>query len=320
MAVDPFLQTGGVGEVVGVHLVESGSRVATVEATLTQQHIDQALHHRFTMWCPEVRDTPDHLFESAVDLARRQRLAWRGASICPPGDGRDPAINQVLEQCGMAPVPFCKPLDGPPFAKHSFVTSPDQYQALVDMIGKTQPKLKLLYRASVDGWRFADLLRCVGSASGLLFIIRARGPSDFACYIGCDLLCGDPKGTKEAKCPVWFSTLTYHELYRQPTRIDIRPHRRVVEVAGVDGWVANCAKVWIGGGDLMLGYTSHTASPCAPLPDLRRGRLRILADKTPGVRLHLGGSAFEFTDEWGNVLLTGSKEFTAVEMEVVHVT
>ncbi|CEL94359.1 unnamed protein product [Vitrella brassicaformis CCMP3155] len=121
-----------------------------------------------------------------------------------------------------------------------------EFKALRGLIGG-QVKLKSLYRTSLHGSTYDNLLRCVGDKTGLVFVVR-KGEYVFGAFISAGLeLPDDPTGSNRYDCDVWHFSLAGH--FPQPTKIDIS--RLAQYVAGREGSLYG-ASVRIGGG-LRLG-------------------------------------------------------------------
>ncbi|CEM13914.1 unnamed protein product [Vitrella brassicaformis CCMP3155] len=95
-------------------------------------------------------------------------------------------------------------------------------------------QLRLLYRASCDGSRYEDLLRCVGDAGPLLFVIR-KDDYVFGGYMGDGLkLPEDPRGFDTYSCDLWHFSLAGH--FDGPTKIKLlHTWEKRVTVAGPEG-------------------------------------------------------------------------------------
>ncbi|CEL98349.1 unnamed protein product [Vitrella brassicaformis CCMP3155] len=175
-----------------------------------------------------------------------------------------------------------------------------QSAALCRFVGPTTARrLKLIYRASRDGPSFDDLFRCVGDATGLVFVIR-RDKYVFSAFISAGIrLPDDPRGENGYECDVWYFSLAGH-FAKGPTKVWEGKWR--VCVAGREGTVDG-AKLWIGVW-LCLGYEGGAAG------DVRSCRQLILNWVVPdgyvGVR-----------NDYGYALFGGSEEFMADEVEVL---
>ncbi|CEM02728.1 unnamed protein product [Vitrella brassicaformis CCMP3155] len=80
-------------------------------------------------------------------------------------------------------------------------------------------QLRLLYRASCDGSRYEDLLRCVRDAGPLVFVIR-KDDYVFGGYMGDGLkLPEDPRGFDSYSSDLWHFSLAGH--FDGPTKIKL---------------------------------------------------------------------------------------------------
>ncbi|CEM03385.1 unnamed protein product [Vitrella brassicaformis CCMP3155] len=143
-------------------------------------------------------------------------------------------------------------------------------------------KLRLLYRASRDGTKYDDLLRCVGDEWDLVFVI-CKDEYVFGVFISDGLQePDDPTARRKYECDVWWFSLAGH--FAQPTKIDIHRGYQCVYVAGRDGSVGRGAKVEVGG-YLELGHGHSSGWPAA---DIRSCCQKIYSKWLP--RFCTGGS------------------------------
>ncbi|CEL94353.1 unnamed protein product [Vitrella brassicaformis CCMP3155] len=193
--------------------------------------------------------------------------------------------------------------------------SASEYQGLLDLMGSdngTELNITSLYRSSVNGTTYDDLLDSVGDAEPLVFVIR-KDKYVFGAFINCGLMLPDtPTGMHEYDCDLWWFSLTGH--FDTPTKIDIDREDEWVTVAGREGREGSArdrGSVRIGDW-LALGDDEHSDQPAA---DIRSCAQRIPSDYVPegytGKR-----------DAGGHARLGGSFKnyFMADEIEVLHVT
>ncbi|CEM36858.1 unnamed protein product [Vitrella brassicaformis CCMP3155] len=116
-----------------------------------------------------------------------------------------------------------------------------QSAALYRFLGPTTAgRLKLIYSASRDGPSYGDLLRCVGHARGLVFVIR-EDKYAFGTFISTGIrVPDDPRGKTKYECDVWHFSLAGH--FDKPTKIE--GGKGFVCVAGREGSV-NGPMLWI---------------------------------------------------------------------------
>ncbi|CEL95756.1 unnamed protein product [Vitrella brassicaformis CCMP3155] len=163
----------------------------------------------------------------------------------------------------------------------------------------TQGKARLLYSASRDCSSYAELIRCVGDATRLVFVIR-KGAFVFGAYTSGGLhLPDDPAAVNSYNCDVWHFSLAGH--FKTPTKIDM-PDRQLVRVAGREA-----GAMLLIGEQLFLGYGgSHRDSGA----DLRSCYQLIFSSLLPaGYQGARDGS--------GNAVFGGSGHFIADDLEVL---
>ncbi|CEL99668.1 unnamed protein product [Vitrella brassicaformis CCMP3155] len=196
-------------------------------------------------------------------------------------------------------IPTPPPPNGAP-------VSPSEYEALVSLLSSSSngtTRLTSLYRASVHGTTYGDLLDNVGDAKPLVFVVR-KDKYVFGAFINCGLEL--PEGPRDAEhgyeCDLWHFSLSGH--FPKPTKIDIDNEDQWVDVAARKGSVEGRAKLHIHE-SLYLNFGLPWA-----LTDIRRCAqyLRPLPEGYTGVR-----------DDSGNALLAGSSLFHADEIEILHV-
>ncbi|CEL99528.1 unnamed protein product [Vitrella brassicaformis CCMP3155] len=201
--------------------------------------------------------------------------------------------------------------------------NPFQCAAIRRFLGPTRPYgPELLYKASRDGRCFGDLLRCVGDARGLVFVIRKSQYIFGACMDGSIKAPDDPTAVNEYQCDVWQFSLAGH--FHIPTKMDTpRDDGHRVEVAGGEG-ALYCdsflpsrlrygrprpqAKLTIDG-RLWLGYRDEDSGPIDDMRSCRHFRSNDVPDGYLDVR----------DKTYGYAILGGSMEFMADELEVIHV-
>ncbi|CEM19536.1 unnamed protein product [Vitrella brassicaformis CCMP3155] len=185
--------------------------------------------------------------------------------------------------------------------------SASEYEALVGLLGgnDTTP-LTSLYRTSVHGTAYGDLLDNVGDAKPLVFVIK-KDQYVFGAFISAGIKePDDPTGSNFYDSDVWWFSLAGH--FPQPTKIEIPEYRQWVEVAGRKGNVEG-GNVYIGG-LLSLGDSGTVDGP--PAADIRSCYQWTDSEDVPE----------DYTGERdgdGDAVLGGSQEFIADEIEVLSV-
>ncbi|CEL94354.1 unnamed protein product [Vitrella brassicaformis CCMP3155] len=186
--------------------------------------------------------------------------------------------------------------------------SASEYQGLLDLMGSDNgTDLNSLYRSSVNGTTYGDLLDSVGDAEPLVFVFR-KDKYVFGAFINCGLkLPDDPTDSHKYWCDLWHFSLAGH--FAQPTKIEFDEDDQWVWVAGREGrvWGAN---VEIGGPlseSLRLGIDEDSDQPAA---DIRSCRQR---------KWHVPEGYVGVSSEPGSAVLGGSENFHADEIEVLRV-
>ncbi|CEM34029.1 unnamed protein product [Vitrella brassicaformis CCMP3155] len=142
--------------------------------------------------------------------------------------------------------------------------SASEYEGLLDLLGGNDTtQLTSLYRTSVHGTTYGDLLDRVGDAKPIVFVVR-NGPHDFGVYISKGLrLPDDPFDSREYESDVWWFSLA--DAFGGPIKIEIPREEQYVAVAGREGNADESANVLIGGA-LWLGWGNY---PRGPSSDIR---------------------------------------------------
>ncbi|CEM13930.1 unnamed protein product [Vitrella brassicaformis CCMP3155] len=108
-----------------------------------------------------------------------------------------------------------------------------EYYGLVGLMGDHGVKLQSIYRASVHGTTYGDMLRCVGDKRGLVFVVP-KGKFKYGAFISAGLeLPDDPTDWNAYDCDLWHFSLAGS--FPQPTKIDIDREKQYVYVAGREG-------------------------------------------------------------------------------------
>ncbi|CEM27079.1 unnamed protein product [Vitrella brassicaformis CCMP3155] len=179
-----------------------------------------------------------------------------------------------------------------------------EYEALVGLLGMGNDTTQLtsLYRTSVQGTNYSDLLDNVGDAKPLIFVIR-KDQYVFGVYISADIQEPDDLTTwRKYDSDVWWFSLAGH--FTTPTKIEIPEYRQWVEVAGREEDEVR-GNMYIGGG-IILGAGPTVNDP--PAADIRSCN-QSLFDMPEG---YMG------RDEEGYPVLGGSLKFMADEIEVLQ--
>jgi len=170
-----------------------------------------------------------------------------------------------------------------------------EYYGLVGLMGDHGVKLQSIYRASVHGTTYGDMLRCVGDKRGLVFVVP-KGKFKYGAFISAGLeLPDDPTDWNAYDCDLWHFSLAGS--FPQPTKIDIDREKQHVYVAGRQEVYGTKVRI---GGYMWLGHSSEELTA-----DMRSCR-----QNHPGPNV-LAGS--------GHACLGVSVEFMADDLEVLHV-
>ncbi|CEM27972.1 unnamed protein product [Vitrella brassicaformis CCMP3155] len=167
----------------------------------------------------------------------------------------------------------------------------------------TECSLSLVYRATRDGCRYADLLRCVDDAKGLVFVIRKDEYVFGACMADGIKLPETPTGKKKYETIVWHFSLPSPS--DKPAKM--MQCRQQVCVAGREGaGFGMRAKLRIGGcGGLWLGYGCYRSGPT---DDLRSCQQFIRSQHSQCISSFYAPEGYVGPrDDRGNALFGGSK-------------
>ncbi|CEM20256.1 unnamed protein product [Vitrella brassicaformis CCMP3155] len=191
-----------------------------------------------------------------------------------------------------------------------------EHEGLLDLMGNDNgTKLNSVYRTSVHGTTYDDLLDSVGDAEPLVFVIR-KDQYVFGAFINCGLeLPDDPTDYNGYDCDLWHFSLAGH--FPEPTKIEISRVSQRVRVAGREGTLLLDAKVMIGR-YLLLGVDEDSGRPAADIRSCYQFTWqRNLPAGYTGARDNDGGTGVRNSD--GDAFLGGSAYFHADEIEVLHV-
>ncbi|CEM34104.1 unnamed protein product [Vitrella brassicaformis CCMP3155] len=194
--------------------------------------------------------------------------------------------------------------------------SASEYDALLGLLVNDTTELISLYRTSVHGTEYGNLLDRVGNALPLVLVIK-KDEYVFGYYIGGGLLQPDDHtrkftdvnktGTLNYMCDVWRFSLAGH--FPTPTKMDLDSNETFVTVA-VRGADVCCENVNIGAA-LHLGWGGSGGSH-QPAADIRSCyHEAIVSDDLP--EGYIGER-----DEDGDALFGGSLEFMGDEIEVLR--
>mmetsp|Transcript_23854 Transcript_23854/g.58972 ORF Transcript_23854/g.58972 Transcript_23854/m.58972 type:complete len:236 (-) Transcript_23854:351-1058(-) len=118
-------------------------------------------------------------------------------------------------------------------------------------VGTPNKRLRLLYRSTHDGPSYGDLLRCVGSTKGLVFVVR-KNQYVFGAYISEGIKLPDaPMLYNRYECGGWQFCLAGN--FDTPTKVEV-PQAHVY-VAGSEGAGEICGNISIEGSQ---GYTKFS--------------------------------------------------------------
>ncbi|CEM21831.1 unnamed protein product [Vitrella brassicaformis CCMP3155] len=115
------------------------------------------------------------------DFAGRMRAAAPMTVVDPPYAPRrlKAPLMAAMERHGVAMEPMLRLHgDGPCLPSPSVIASPAQLMAILQTTGKQTTGIELLYKATVHGFAYTNMLDRVGDASCLLFLVRANGDMD----------------------------------------------------------------------------------------------------------------------------------------------
>ncbi|CEM34099.1 unnamed protein product [Vitrella brassicaformis CCMP3155] len=201
--------------------------------------------------------------------------------------------------------------------------SASESDALLGLLVNDTTDLTTLYRTSVHGTTYGDMLDNVGDAMPLVFVIRkdkylyvfdvrtSSARTSIAVWIlvlVAAFLPDDPTDWHWYDCDLWHFSLAGH--FGKPTKVDIIRAEQNVRVAGREGsvWGANV----VIGGRLYLGKDEGSDRPAADI--------RSCHQYTLGHYLPEGYTGEGEGDSNGDpAYLGGSDFFHADEMEVLHV-
>ncbi|CEM21850.1 unnamed protein product [Vitrella brassicaformis CCMP3155] len=125
----------------------------------------------------------------ASDFAGRMCAATPMSVVDPPYAPRrlKAPLMAAMERHGLAMEPMMRLHgDGPGIPSPSVIASAAQLVAVLRKTGKDITGIQLLYKASVHGFAYTDMLSRVGDASGLLFLTRMNA-FIHGCFINADL-------------------------------------------------------------------------------------------------------------------------------------
>ncbi|CEL98340.1 unnamed protein product [Vitrella brassicaformis CCMP3155] len=220
-------------------------------------------------------------------LTLLHKCATAAHSLTPP------EVAQVMQMCGLS---------------HATDTLPNMRSRLHGHLtssieGSKVTRLHEMFitKSTRDGPSYGDFLRCVGDASGLVFVV-IKDKYVFGAFISTSIqLPDDLAGDNRYECDVWHFSLAGH--FRQLTKIAAKG-RETVNVAGREGLTAAGAKLEIGG-CLDLG--------CVPAADDIRSCYQFIhsGDVPEGYM----GVRYGFA----NALFGGSRMFMADNVEVLSV-
>ncbi|CEM03446.1 unnamed protein product [Vitrella brassicaformis CCMP3155] len=114
----------------------------------------------------------------AIDFAGRLRAAAPMTVVDPPYAPRrlKAPLMAAMERHGLAMEPMMRLHgDGQCIPSPSVIASASQLMAVLQKTGTQMTGIELLYKATVHGFAYTDMLNRVGDASCLLFLVRADG-------------------------------------------------------------------------------------------------------------------------------------------------
>ncbi|CEM03464.1 unnamed protein product [Vitrella brassicaformis CCMP3155] len=113
----------------------------------------------------------------ASDFAGRMCAASPMSVVDPPYAPRrlKAPLMAAMERHGLVMEPMMRLHgDGPCIPSPSVIASASQLMAVLQKTGKDITRIELLYKATVHGFKYTDMLNRVGDASCLLFLMRGR--------------------------------------------------------------------------------------------------------------------------------------------------
>jgi len=185
-----------------------------------------------------------------------------------------------------------------------------EYEGFCLLLGDRQKKLESLYRASVHGSAYRDLLRLVGNKINLIVLIR-KDRYVFGAYTSKGLQPpADATGSNLYRCNVWPYSMIGH--FGKVTKIFIPRKHQLVYVDGQSGAAGGVAHIKIGDyvADhfLWLGYDGQGNGAAADIRSCgQRSARQYVPDGFRGKR-----------DDKGRALFGGSELFVADELEILH--
>ncbi|CEM33989.1 unnamed protein product [Vitrella brassicaformis CCMP3155] len=200
--------------------------------------------------------------------------------------------------------------------------SASEYEGLLGLLGGNDTtELTSLYRTSVHGTTYGDLLDRVGDAKPIVLVIR-KDKYVFGVFISKGLLLPDDRTGSNFydcqntyPCDLWHFSLAGH--FPKPTKIEIRPVIKRVEVAGREGNVSGAN--FIIGTYQLLACGVVAESGLGPRNKRTAADIRSCAQRIP-MSLLPEGYTGEKNSSWGYALFGGgSGYFTADEIEVLQV-
>ncbi|CEM19545.1 unnamed protein product [Vitrella brassicaformis CCMP3155] len=203
--------------------------------------------------------------------------------------------------------------------------SKSEYDDLCGLLGNNTT-LTLLYKSSSAGTAYGDMLACVENKPNVVIVIR-NAQYAFGAFISEGIRLPAFNSTTGMmprwhgyESDVWFFSLAGH--YENATKIEIDQQSQDVLVASqiwgnpmapcFGGLVPRYNARVVVGRDLSLGRS--LSGGCWPLStdDIRKGRQSTDANDVPEGYMGV-------TDENGNALLGGSRQFIADEIEIFAV-
>jgi len=190
-AIKPLLKTGNSGEDSLVSIDVSGTSVTVTTGVAKSLGDDSTFANRFLKYDPLIVGVPVDYVQRVVDMVARSRM--RGEAITSwdvheaKGDADPKGYRRVLDMYGFAADRYLGPLDGLLTTLHlqmmrrwctlPLVLSPPPIPPCVG-----EPVMRI-YKASVDGWKWLDLLEAVKGFSPLLLIFRVAASDELLAII-----------------------------------------------------------------------------------------------------------------------------------------